>query len=113
MVRTDRVGVAKCGTHNDASRRRGQLAISAEKLANLSNGLRLLSVMAKESVGLVPGAFLIVLLVVLVRLDGGGTGVNTNGQYHSDWIGEAGQMHTCTLRLKYENLVAEVYNLNL
>jgi len=69
--------------------------------------------MAKESVGLVPGAFLIVLLVVLVRLDGGGTGVNTNGQYHSDWIGEAGQMHTCTLRLKYENLVAEVYNLNL
>ena len=44
-------------------------------------------------------------MLVLVRCYGGGAGVNTNGQYHSDWIGEGGQIHACALRIEYEMLL--------
>ena len=42
-----------------------------------------------------------------------GAGVNTNGQYDSDRVGERGQIHACALCLECENVVAERRNLNL
>ena len=39
--------------------------------------------------------------------------INPNGQYHSDWVGEAGQVHACAHRRESENVVAERHNLNL
>jgi hypothetical protein len=31
--------------------------------------------------------------------DGGAAGIVPNGQYHGDWVGEAGQIHAFSLRL--------------
>lgn len=48
-----------------------------------------------------------------MRYHGGGAGVNTNGQYHGHWIGEAGQIHACAYRAESEIGVAERHNPNL
>jgi hypothetical protein len=42
-----------------------------------------------------------------------GAGLNTNGQYHGDWVSEPGQIDACALRLERETVVAEGHNLHL
>ena len=48
-----------------------------------------------------------------LRCHSRGAGVKTNGQYHSDRISQAYQIHACAQCGECENVVAERHNLNL